>query len=418
MLRNLGSFISASLKRQRAVSAGTIVLTPVDSVPVYLDSEHLADHLQGYYVTDKLRAARSLKDAKILFGRRGRAIYDTREIYNAWANALQAESVSLRLLSGLHAHVTVFMGLGNIGDTVMILPEEAGGHFSTAEILERLGYHTIHMIVDYRSRRIDVGATRQVINDERPDLLLIARSEGLNYEDFTPIIRDSGAYTVFDASHYLPGILYGRYEHPFDMGADLILSSLHKSFPGPQKALVAAKRETDERWKRVLNGIGSYVSSTHIKTTYLAGMALGYGHILERYTDESIRNAVSLEQLLLDRGIPVVQRHQCEPPTTHLWIRAHDRLKAFEWYRGLAYVRISTNYRLLPYNLGVGLRLGTGVATLMGLKQEHLPELADIIAAALGSGASRDLRHRVRALCDEMARFSMLNNQESSNRGA
>lgn len=45
-------------------------------------------------------------------------------------------------------------------------------------------------------------------------------------------------YKIFDASQYLTNIMAKDYDNPFDMGFDIILTSLHKNYPGSQKAAV------------------------------------------------------------------------------------------------------------------------------------------------------------------------------------
>lgn len=42
---------------------------------------------------------------------------------------MKAEAVTFKPHSGLDAHISLFMSLGQIGEKVLLLPEEAGGHF-------------------------------------------------------------------------------------------------------------------------------------------------------------------------------------------------------------------------------------------------------------------------------------------------
>ena len=41
-----------------------------------------------------------------------------------------------------------------------------------------------------------------------------------------------------------------------------------------------------------------------------------------------------------------------------------------------------TNYRLLPYNLGYGIRLGLSAATVCGLCENDIPKLASLLATS------------------------------------
>jgi glycine hydroxymethyltransferase len=124
-----------SLRRQRTQFSSSIVLTPVDSLPFVLaDREHTA-FLHGLYLTDKVRGRQTAIETVIQFAGREAAARDLAAIHRFLADALNASEGSLRLLAGLQAHTVVFMSIATIGQKVMLLPEEAGGHFSTKTIL-------------------------------------------------------------------------------------------------------------------------------------------------------------------------------------------------------------------------------------------------------------------------------------------
>jgi len=59
---------------------------------------------------------------------------------------------------------------------------------------------------------------------------------------------------------------------------------------------------------------------------------------------------------------------------------------------------ILTNYRLLPYDIGYGLRLGLSCATMSGLRPKHIPVLAKLISNTYNNGYSRQLHDEVRNL--------------------
>lgn len=393
-----------SLGRQRQALADSIVLTPTDSIPFSLcDRQHTA-FLHGLYISDKVRDREQQKDALVQFSGRDAAARDIDAIHGALADALGASEGSLRLLAGLQAHTATFMSVGAIGQTVMLLPEKAGGHYSTDAILQRLGLRTVEMPIDRARLCIDRAATRALIEEVRPDFVFVDRSEGLRYEDFSFIGGLDGPTTVFDASQHMAQILTGRYENPLAWGFDLMLFTLHKSFPGPQKAAIVA-REGGELWTRLRQGLSTLVSSSHAENTYLAGLALLRTEWLERYCERMLATASALETALAHRAVPVVRRtRQGEPDwpaTHHVWIAASNREEAFRWYEALGAVNVQTNYRLLPYGLGYGLRLGTTASAVAGINVPQVDELAEIIATTIADGPSSSLRSRVAKLSRE-----------------
>lgn len=400
-----------SLDRQREDLLDSIVLTPVDSLSLSLPDRAQTAFLHGLYLTDKVRELKALQNAAILFGGRQTAVTDISAINGLLAEVFGAAEGSLRLLSGLQAHAATFMSISSAGQSVLLLSEEAGGHFSTHAILRRLGLKVFDMPIDRERLSIDHAATVELVERTRPDILFVDRSEGLKYENFSFLGDLDVDIKIFDASQYVTPILTGSYTNPFSWGFDLVLFSLHKSFPGPQKAGIVA-REAGEVWDRVVKGLSTLVSSSHAENTYLVGLALLQRDLLETYARRLLAAALELESHLARQGVPVfprsVQGDEDWPVTHHIWVTASGRDEAFTHYERLAAAGIHTNYRKLPYGLGQGLRLGTSYAAAVGLGPEHTENLAAIIAAAIGGGASTGLRGRVSELAADARRTSLI----------
>jgi glycine hydroxymethyltransferase len=295
------------------------------------------------------------------------------------------------------------MSISTSGQKVMLLSEEAGGHFSTHAILDRLGLQTVDVPIDREGLCVDQAATLELVHSERPDFIFIDRSEGLRYEDFSFIGSLKGPRKIFDSSHYVPQILTGRYANPLEWGFDLMLFSLHKSFPGPQKAGIVS-RENGELWGRLVAGLATLVSSSHVEDSYLTALTLLRQDWLELYAGRLLETALELELQLLRRGLDavprVVQGSPHWPATHHVWITAPDRSTAFKQYELLAQAHIHTNYRKLPYGYGHGLRLGTSFSAAVGICVEHIEELADIIVAVINHAEGQPSRDRVRELAE------------------
>ena len=378
----LSDALRLSLLRQQKILRASLVLNPVENFPFPEDIEPLSGILHGLYNTDKIRSDKAKKETIHQFAGRDRLAYDSRKIYDAWAKALGAADVSLRLLSGLQAHSTIFMAISKPGDKVLLLPELAGGHMATKGILERLGLEVIEMEVDFAQHAIDVEATLSKIENDEIDFVFIDRSEGLVYEDFTPLIEKIDAPTVFDGSQYLSQILTGDYMNPFDMGSDIFVSTVHKNFPGPQKALVGT-REDSQLWHTLRSGLSAYVSNMHIASTYAAGLTLSRVDWLKAYSAQMLENTISLERALEAHQIPIIKRRSDAPPTHHIWIGPLEKDMAFLWFKRLEMSRVQVNYRLLPYHLGYGLRLGLAALTRLGARPEDCLQIAKLINMTL-----------------------------------
>jgi len=398
---SLAARLRASLADQERVLRSSLILNPVENVPLAADIEVVAGPLHGLYNTDKVRARDERAATDHQFAGRAAVEFDSRLVYSAWADALGAEDATLRLLSGLHAHTVLFMAMARPGDTVLLLPVEAGGHLSGRAIVERLGLVVVDMVVNDDEMAVDIEATLDRCGDDPPDFVFVDRSEGLVFEDFSRFTDLAGSRTIFDASQYLTNIVCGDHPNPFGWDFDLMVGSVHKNFPGPQKALLATRRR-DELWQRILSGASSFVSNMHSASTYAAGLTLARTEWLEQYSRRILACAVKLEEELLDRGVPAVRRPRDLPPTHHVWIIERDRNRAFETFEELERCLIMTNFRRLPYSLGHGLRLGTTAAVRLGMTEEDVPRLAELITDIRRCGATPALRREARSFNEEI----------------
>ena len=360
-----------------------LILNPVENVPRLDYLQFDTSLLYGIYNSDKVRNESQKKSAKIQFAGRDIIAEDINLVYDKWKMLLRADELTMRFFSGMHAHTTVFMALTNIGDTVVILPEKAGGHMATKSILERLGLHVLELSVDYESMRVDINKSLELIKKVLPVIIFVDRSEGLIYEDFEWLKEIQGPYKIFDASQYLTNIIAKDYTSPFDMGFDAILSTTHKNFPGPQRALFCTKTH-DELWERLYRSIGTYVSNMHPYAVYSLGLMAEQIDPLMKLSARMLENALHLSLELKYLDFPVVEQvamFETERNTHHVWIKCEDANKAYDLYQKWESYGFLTNYRLLPYNLGYGIRLGLSAASYCGLTSSDIPILAQLMKA-------------------------------------
>lgn len=388
--------LRASLARQDELLRSSLVLNPVENFPFPEDLAAASGPLHGLYNSDKHRGRAERMAAPIQFAGRQHLEIDSRTIYSEWAQALGAADATLRLLSGLHAHIVLFMAMARPAQTVLLLPVEAGGHLATKAILERLGLNVVDMAVDDEGMCVDMDATLDQCAAQPPDFVFVDRSEGLVFEDFSPLTAITDAIHVFDASQFLSNVIAGDHPNPLQWGVDLIVASVHKNFPGPQKALLATRRD-DDVWREILSQVSVYVSNMHSASTYAAGLTLSRRDWLGSYSKQILDLAVLLEDELHASGVPVVRRRRDAVPTHHLWIREESREHAFVTYERLEKCLIMTNFRKLPYSLGHGLRLGVSAAVRLGMNGADVPRLAELIADIRKTEPSPSLQREARA---------------------
>lgn len=354
----------------------SLILNPTENVPFVYDTEK-TNFFSGLYVSERFKDVND----KVIFAGRNEFIDFFQYIKNEWKKELGAQDVDLKSLSGLNAHLIFFLCVLKHSDKVMILPEICGGHFATEEILKSIGAITYQMIPDNKNLCVNPEKTLQLIDKEKIDYVFVDRSEGLYYEDFSWLNNATHCYKIFDASQYISSILCNHFKNPFDMGFDMIITTLHKNYPGPQKGLLAVKAD-DKVWAQYLTHAKTYISNTHPKAIADSLLPLVNKDSFNIYCN-TCRSCVNLlENSLIDYGVPVVKRSSELVPTQHIWILCRNKFESYQYYLKLESLGLLTNYRLLPYELGYGLRIGLNAAVQCGLKDNHIIDLAKIMSDA------------------------------------
>lgn len=374
---NRSTIYQFNLRKLNESFQKSLILNPTENIPS-LYKNNQTELFEGLYVSERFKDVND----KVIFAGRNNYIEFFQFIKEEWKKEFHAEDVDLKTLSGLNAHLIFFLCILKPGDKVMLLPEVCGGHFATEQILKNIGADVCLMIPDYQNLCVDINKTIELIKKEKINYLFVDRSEGLYYEDFSWLKQFTSIYKIFDASQYISSIICGRFTNPFDMGFDLIVSTLHKNFPGPQKGIFATKNKNDFVWNQYLSQAKTYISNTHPK-----GIADSILPILEKnkFREYCIitENCVKLlEEKLILKKVPVVKRKKKHVFTQHLWILCDTKEESYQYYLKLETLNLLTNYRLLPYNLGYGLRIGLNAAVLSGLNENNIEKLSDLMSEA------------------------------------
>ena len=106
--------------------------------------------------------------------------------------------------------------------------------------------------------KADVGALLDVIEAERPELIILGKSMVLHPEPVYEVRRflDAAgipAVLMYDMAHVL-GLAGPHFQEPFVEGADIVTGSTHKTFFGTQRGIIAARWVEQRREVRPLGG--------------------------------------------------------------------------------------------------------------------------------------------------------------------
>ncbi|MBE8538898.1 serine hydroxymethyltransferase [Geoglobus acetivorans] len=324
----------------------------------------------------------------------------------------EAEHANVQPVSGVVANLAVFFALTDPGDKIMAYSVPCGGHISHDRVSAAglRGLSTLYYPFDNDSFEIDIDATRNIALKEKPKLFVLGTSLILfkqPVEEIKEIADEINARVMFDASHVL-GLIAGRqFQKPLKEGADVMTGSTHKTFFGPQRAVILCRRElADVIDRSVFPGV---VSNHHLNT--LAGYAVSamemkiYG---EDYARQVIDNARKLAERLHELGLDVVGENRGFTETHQVAVDVSRHGGGEKVAEKLEAAGIILNKNLLPWDSlkdtvnPSGIRMGVQELTRLGMKEPEMEEIAEIIYGVIsGKISEKEAGNRVKQLKSE-----------------
>lgn len=307
----------------------------------------------------------------------------------------EAEHVNVKPISGVNANIAALFALTSPKDRVMALSIPDGGHISHSRFsipaIRGLTLETFPF--DAKEMNIDVAKMLKKIKLKKPSLLLFGGSLFLfphPISEAREVADEVGARIVYDASHVL-GLMAGKkFQDPLREGADVIASSTHKTFPGPQGAIILCREDLREKIdKAVFPGT---VSNHHLH--HVAGLAVTLAEMLqfgEAYASQIITNAKVLAQGLYEEGFDVLCEHKGFTESHQIAINVLKQGGGAEVAKKLERANIITNKNLLPSDKDpeepTGIRIGVQELTRIGMKESEMREIASLIGRVIIANA-------------------------------
>lgn len=220
---------------------------------------------------------------------------------------LHASSVNLNVLSGIHAMTCAILSTTEPGDVVMTVPLEAGGHFCTAGVVNRVGRKQIFVDYDLENLRFDVDKIAKKFKETNAKALYLDVSYYLNPHNLKEIRQAIGEdpIIIYDASHALGLIMGQAFQSPLTEGANVISANTHKTFPGPHKGMVAFRdKELADKANEIIDG--SLYSTPHM--SHLIALATTIFEMREfgkEYAKQIISNSNAMAKEFADAGYEV-----------------------------------------------------------------------------------------------------------------
>ncbi len=303
---------------------------------------------------------------------------------DAAKDMIGASVVNLNPLSGIHAMTSTIFATTQPEETVMTLRPDEGGHFLTTGILERAGRKNVYAAFDSKALEFDFEKTAEIFYNSDAKALYLDPMYHISPYNLTELRRTLGeeAVIIYDASHTLGLIMGQTFQSPLKEGADVLCANTHKTFPGPQKGIIAFRdQEFGEKANSIVN---QSLSSAHTHHLIALGVTIlemeAYG---KEYAQQMVTNANTTGKAFTDLGYNVrrtnTQRFS-ENHQVHVFI--DDSGERVDLYKKLVNNNISTNFADSPGNRPY-IRLGTQGITRQGMKEGEMQKIASFVDRAL-----------------------------------
>ena len=245
--------------------------------------------------------------------------------------------------------------------------------------------------------KIDVAACRNIIEEQKPELIIFGKSMTLHKEPLAQIRSFVDELSVdciilYDMAHVL-GLVGPYFQQPFKEGADIVTGSTHKTFYGTQRGIIGSDY-TDENpryelWEAIQRrAFPGSVSNHHLGT--MLGLLMGtyeMNYFKDEYQRKVHANAKAFAKALKECGLNVAGDPDISYTETHQVILNVGYSKGPEFAQRLEESNIIVNYQAAPEEEGFtasgSLRMGVQEMTRFGMVEKDFQKLAQLIRDAI-----------------------------------
>lgn len=296
-------------------------------------------------------------------------------------------------LSGHVADVIVLSLLARRGDKIMAVAKANGGYpgISPEGYPKIYGLHVTEFPFDKEKFNIDTTTAAAAIERVCPKIVVFGASFILfphPLKELSETCHRIGAHVVYDGSHVLGLIAGGQFQDPLREGADFLIGSTHKSFPGPQGGVLLTTKSKDMVRGKVNPAI---VDNAHWNR--IAALCVALEEMKKfgtRYAKQVISNSQTLAKALDETGVKLLGKGSGFTKSHQVIINEDDPQKSTRMARRLEEANILVD---------VGIRIGTSEETRLGMREPEMHRIAELISRVWVSNEHPSkIRNEVRKL--------------------
>lgn len=311
---------------------------------------------------------------------------------------------------GANANFGAYTALIDVGDTVLGMSLDQGGHLTHGSPVNFSGrfYNFVSYGVDPQTETINYDEVERIAREAHPKLIVGGASaypRTIDFERMATIAQSVGAYFMVDMAHIAGLVATGAHPSPVPC-ADVVTSTSHKTLRGPRGGFILSNNE--EIAKKIDKAIFPGAQGGPLMHV-IAGKAVAFGEAQQpayaTYIQRVVENASQLGKGIADGGLRLVSggtdNHLCLIDLTAADATGKDAEKLLESVGLTANKNAIPNETRSPF-ITSGIRVGSAAATTRGFTAAEFYEVGQLIAYTVfhanDDSALADVRKKVAGL--------------------
>ena len=320
-----------------------------------------------------------------------------------------AQHANVQPHSGAQANMAAYFAVLELGDTVMGMQLDHGGHLTHGASVNFSGksYNFVPYGVDKDTETIDYDEVERLAKEHRPKLIVAGCSaypRVLDFPRFRAIADSVDALLMVDMAHIAGLVAGGAHPSPLPH-AQIVTSTTQKSLRGPRGGFILCDEDLA---RKVDFALFPFTQGGPLMQA-IAGKAVCFGQALKpefsRYAHQVVANCKILAAELSEAGLRLVSggtdNHMVLVDVTPLGITGQQAESALES------VGIIANKNAIPYDprpprVTSGLRLGTPAITSRGMAESEVKQVAAMLTKVLADVEDKAAHKKVSAEVKEL----------------
>lgn len=352
---------------------------------------------ENYVSDDILRLQGSILTNKYAEG------YPNKRYYGGCINVDEIESLAINYAcelfgckyanvqphSGSSANMAVYRALLSLGDKVMAMSLNDGGHLTHGAKVSFSGsdYNIVNYTLEHEILNYDEIEKMAIL--EKPKMIIAgasAYSREIDFKRFRQIADKVGAYLMVDMAHIAGLVATGYHVSPIPY-ADVVTSTTHKTLRGPRGGVILTNNE--EIIKKINKTIFPGIQGGPLMHVIAAKAQCFYEAMQDEfkvYIKQVLSNVQTMCNVFRENNIKIVSNGS----DNHLLLLdlTSINLTGKEAEEVLDKINITVNKNTIPneknkISLTSGIRIGASAMTTRGFREKEFEKIANIMVQCL-----------------------------------